>query len=141
LEDTLIEQLGLFTETLYRSDVRPLDQAHDIYHALDILPVGSPVPHNVLINDYDDLEIPPWLVQEREVCEAGVRILTIIDTSTMKVNVFGEKNALAHEIFIAPTKILSGVLYLWSSGCDKRRDKFGDIRQNARQFNERHTGK
>jgi hypothetical protein len=134
-----MQQLALNIDMpLLRSQCRPLDQPLPIYTILSSLSIGSAVPGNVYINDYEDTgEIPMWILYEREACNAGVQMLTLRDKATIEVNVFGEEKALAREVFIAPGKILAAPVYVWTPGCEKRRDKLGDIRQDARQYNER----
>lgn len=132
-----MEQLALFTGTMKRSDVRTLDQAPEIYAVLSVLKPGDDVPACVYIADYADTdEIPAWQVREIEVIGL-YRILTIIDSSTRKTRLDGTVAALAHEVFTAPGKSLRAPLYLWSKNGNHRRDMYADIRQHARQKNER----
>lgn len=119
-----------------RSLVRPLDRAEAIYHVLPNLPIGAEVPAHILIADYEGGEIPIWVVQERE--HAGVvQILTVVDKSTTHQNLSGNTEALAIEVFTAPAKTLAAPVYVWSPGSTKRRDQLSDIRQHARQMNDR----
>lgn len=134
-----MEQLSLFTVDVprKRSLVRPLDQPQPIFNILSRLPIGAEVPLQVRIYDYDDGTIPVWLVQEREAPSDVFQVLTLIDQATREVNVLGEQTAVAVEVFVSPGKILAAPYYLWMPGGAKRRDQLADIRQHARQLNER----
>jgi hypothetical protein len=123
-------------DIMNRSDHKPLDQPEEIYAILSSLAINEPIPPQVRIYDYDDGTIPSWRLYERE-CDHLLQVLTLIDESTIVEDLFG-MTAIAVEVFACSTKILAAPIYKYSPGCTKRRDRLGDIRQHARQWNERH---
>lgn len=140
----VMDQLSLFEDMKpkkmevlrKRSQVRPLDHAAAIWDVLSRLPIGSEVPFQVRILDYENGEIPVWIVKEREECGI-VQILTVLDRATLATNWSGIEEGLAVEVFISPYKALIAPVYKWFPGCEKRRDKLGDFRQHARQMNDK----
>lgn len=122
-----------------RSKVRPLDDPSQIYTILAHLPLYACVPPQVRIYDYNDGTIPSWRLQERESGEL-VQVLTLIDESTIEyLNLFEVKSAVGVEVFTSKDKTLAAPAYKYIPGGVKRRDQLSDIRQHARQWNDKNS--
>jgi hypothetical protein len=135
------------TQTLY--------EAADIFTMLSALAIGDRVPETILIIDYNNGDIPPWTLKEKEV-DGPLHILTLVDASTlsttapqpktrrrkkqsMQMSMFEEQveeKYVAVDVFTAPEKTLATPLFTWMPGCEHARGMLADIRQHARQLHD-----
>lgn len=122
--------------TLKRAQVLPLHLPEDMYQVLSHLEIGQRVPAQVLITDYKDGAIPPWIVREIEHCDGSMLILTACDESLIyQATLFEPEHCTAMDVFTLPTKTLAGPFYGYAGpGCEHARNPLTNIRQHARQI-------